>query len=176
MKNFSIFSSPTTRAWLNDVAQFLFDSIVELPKEIRPDDKERTGIKFLIREIGTRNLILDSVSKPSEAAQFFAIEKAVRSETLGHTSSQNSSDPDKMKFPGSITMNYLNKTFLQCSVSGLKGEEDVFVAVVLLARAFNVPVSYVIKMVELRGGELPWQFKKEGHYLYEMLQPLLKEA
>jgi hypothetical protein len=176
MEEFQIFNSPTTRGWLNDVAQYYFDKIVELPKEIRSDDKERTGIKYLIREIGTRNLILDSVGKPSEAAQFFAIEKAVRSETLGHATSQNSADPDKMKFPGSVTMNYLNKTFLQCSVSGLKGEEDVFVAVVLLANAFKVPVSYVIEMVELSGGELPWQFKKEGHYLYDLLQPLLKEA
>jgi hypothetical protein len=176
MENFEIFNSATIRAWLKEIAQVIFETITGLPKDIRSDDKERTGIKILLREIGTRNLILESINKPSEAAQFFAIEKAVRSEMLKHYASQNSEDSTKMRFAGSITLNYLNKTLLQCSVSGLKAEEDVFIAVILLARASKTPVSYVIDMIELGRGELPDQFKQEGHYLNKMLKPYLMET
>lgn len=170
------FSDPKKQYLFLEKVKALFKQITSLPKEVRSDDKERTGIQILIREIGTRNIFFESVFRPSKAAEFFAIEKAVRSEILGHAASQNSADPDKMKFPGSVTMNYLNKTFFQCSISGLKGEEDVFMAVVSLAEAFEVPVSYVIDVVEFSGGELPWQFSQEGNYLYDLLQPLIKEV
>ncbi len=83
MKREEFFTSHGAKVWLLDFAENLFDDLIALPKDIRPDDKERTGVKILIREIGTRNIIFESIGKPSEASQFFAIEKAVRSETLG---------------------------------------------------------------------------------------------
>ena len=84
-------------------------------------------------------LSLSLFHNPSEAAQFFAIEKAVRSETLGHSTSQNSEDYPKMKFPGSVTVfNY------QVSVSGLKVDEDVFIAVVILSKVLQQSIEATI--------------------------------
>ena len=128
------------------VAENLFQLITDLPSNIRPDEKERTGIKIFVREVGTRNLMLGSVGHPSEAAQFFATEKAVRSETLGHFSSQNSEDPGQMKFAGSVTVSFRGAKY-QASVSGLKAEEDVFIAVSLLASLLNTHASNIVTNV-----------------------------
>ena len=65
------------RQEITDVATEMFQKFINLPKDVRPDDKERSGIQVLVWQPGTRNLVLTSVKEPSEAARFFAIEKAV---------------------------------------------------------------------------------------------------
>lgn len=87
-------------------ANFWFNEIMKLPDDIRNDTKERTGISVYIRQPGTnkRNSIHFSVRQPSQDAQDFAVEKAVRFYVLGHFSSQNSADERKLHFPGSLTL------------------------------------------------------------------------
>ncbi len=158
---------------LTAVASFLFGAIIDLPKERRTDDKERTGIRFLVREIGTRNLFLSSVKEPSEAAQFFAIEKAVRSETLGDYASQNSENPDEMKFAGSVTINF-GGAKIQASVSGLKAEEDVFIAVTMLAYLLDLSANVIAKMIKENGGLLPACFEDKNHYFGDVMVSLME--
>ena len=63
---------------LTALAEELFKKIIALPKEVRGDMKERTGICVLFWVPRSRNLMIIEIGKPSEAARFFAIEKAVR--------------------------------------------------------------------------------------------------
>ncbi len=164
MNTNKFFITSCERELLLDFAEKLFDKLIYLPKDVRPDDKERTGIKILIREIGTRNIFLRSIAKPSEAAQFFAIEKAVRSETLGHATSQNSEDPEKMKYAGSVTaFNY------QVSVSGLKADEDVFIAIAVMAKFLDESIESVIFDIEEKGGLLPEWCSKKNFYHWKVL-------
>src|SRR6056297_2452844 len=86
------------------VATELFEKFVNMPKNVRPDNKERTGIQVLVWQPGTRNFLMVSVGEPSEAARFFAVEKAVRSLQNGDVSSGNSADPDIMQFSGSVSI------------------------------------------------------------------------
>ena len=148
-------------------AKEAFEEIVDLPTDVRPDEKERTGIQVLVRQPKTRNLVYLSIKNPSEAAQFFAVEKAVRSEVLFDTSSQNSEDTDIMRFAGSVTVNTDGGRYtLQASVSGLKAEEDVTVAISVLSKLLQVHPSEIRKMVERTAGKMPECFYDKTHYLY----------
>ncbi len=146
----------------------LFDKIVNLPEEIRPDTSARTGIQIFMREIGTRNSIFISIHEPSENAQTFSVEKAVRSETLGDYSSQNSEDPSQMKFRGSITVDFARDRY-QSSVSGLKGEEDAAVGVIILSLALGISVKALIERVMAKNGQIPECFFEKDHYLNTIL-------
>ncbi len=147
----------------------LFDQIVSIPDEIRVDTTDkRTGIQIFMREVGTRNSVFISIHQPSENAQTFAVEKAVRSETLGHYSSQNSEDPYEMKFRGSVTVDFAADKY-QASVSGLKGEEDVAVAVILLSLVVGLSVQYIIDKIVEKNGQLPDSFFDKRHYLNAIL-------
>lgn len=150
---------------LTILAKELFKKIIRLPKEIRPDDKKRTGIQVFLREIGTDNLIILPIFKPSERAQFFSIEKAVRSATLKQVASQNSEDPDQFQYAGSITVTLKDGTKIQASTSGLKAPEDVAISIIVLAYAVQWSVQYVIKNIRNNGGILPDFLSDQQHYL-----------
>jgi hypothetical protein len=90
------------------------------------------------------------LGKPREAAQFYAIEKAVRSEILGQAASQNSANSEKKRFAGSVTVyNY------QVSVSGLKADEDVFISIAVMAKILGESIEFVISEIAGNGGLLP---------------------
>lgn len=154
---------------LANTAATFFNRVVGLSKEVRPDEKERTGMQVFIREIGTDNIALFSASKPSERAQFFAVEKAVRSAMLGQAASQNSEDPDKMQFPGSITITLDDGTQFQASTSGLKSYEDVANSILMLSDTVQWPIEAVIKNVRDHGGMLPDFLSDQQHYLCQIL-------
>ena len=160
MNREEFFTVHSKRMSLLNFAETLFTNFTALSNVVRSDEKVRTGIKILIREIGTSNIILESIGKPSEAAQFYAIEKAVRSETLGHAASQNSANPEKKKFAGSITaFNY------QVSVSGLKADEDVFISVALMAKFLGESIENVIFEIVQKGGLLPeWSLNRNLYH------------
>jgi len=146
----------------------LFNKITGLPESIRTDEKKRTGIQILVREPGTRNLVVVAVFDPSDAARFFSIEKAVRSYIKGDFASQNSENPDDMEFAGSVTACIEGMT-IQVSVSGLKAEEDVTVAILVLASIFKVKPRSVIKNIRSNGGMLPRYLSLKSHYLSHIL-------
>ena len=135
-------------------ATFWFEQLLKLPNDIRNDDKERTGIQVFAWEPGTRNLIYFPVSNPSEAAQIFSVEKAVRSYVLDDASSQNSQDVSKLRFPGSVTVT-IDGITITVSVSGLQSHEDVFIAIQILAGIFNKTTASICLSIVEQGGELP---------------------
>jgi hypothetical protein len=137
-----------------ETAAFWFNTLMNLPNEIRQDTKERTGISVYIREPGKRNSLHFSVSQPSADATDFAVEKAVRSHVLGHVSSQNSEDPEKLQFAGSLTLE-IDGTIIQVSVSGMQSFEDVFIAIQILSRISGAYTYSVCLSIAEKGGELP---------------------
>ena len=85
---------------------------------------------------------------------WFAVEKAVRSYTRGEVTSQESENPEKMEFAGSITV-IIDGMVLQVSTSGLKGEEDMSVSVVVASRILQISTTEVCKNLISNGGKLP---------------------
>jgi hypothetical protein len=137
-----------------ETATFWFEKLMNLSNDIRKDVKERTGISVYIREPGKRNSLHFSIGAPSTDAQDFAVEKAVRSYVLGHASSQNSEDPEKLQFAGSFTLD-IDGTIIQVSVSGLQAFEDAFVSIQILARISGAYTYSVCLSIAEAGGELP---------------------
>jgi hypothetical protein len=155
-------------------AEILFGKITILPAHIRPDDKERTGIQILVRELSplniiTSNIVVISVRQPSDAAQHLVHEKAVRSAMYGDSASQNTADSNKLQYAGCVTFTLPDARKIQVSTSGLKAEEDVAVAIVLLAYILNCGIKEVVKNILDSGGKLPEFITKPPHYLFDFL-------
>lgn len=146
----------------------IFDYLTSLPKDIRPDNKERTGIRILVRVPGTRNIVGVSIHHPSEAARIFAIEKSVRTDLYDDITSQDSEDEESMKFRGCVSMK-INYEVFHSSVSGLVGSEDVAIAIIVMAISTDHTVSQVIINIKNRGGKLPAEIFQPNHYLYKLL-------
>ena len=153
---------------ISEIGTKVFDRIIGLPTDVRPaDEKPRTGIQIYIRQPGTRNSAFVSVYSPSKDAMTFSVEKSVRTEMKGDWSSQNSAEPDIMRFAGCIVVIY-NGIVYHCSVSGLKAPEDVATAVITLADVLGVSIEYVLECVKTNFGLLPEEFHT-GHYLNQIL-------
>ncbi len=162
------------RELIQNLGKELFDRITNLPEEVRYDDKPRTGIQIVARELGTRNLVMESIYEPSEAARFFAVEKTVRTECYRDITSQDSEDPEFLRFPGNVSYfkhdDRENK--FHVAVSGLKAEEDVLIGLIILSRIIKKEVYEIISIFDhcLRGGSLPDQLFDERHYLNSLLK------
>lgn len=162
------------RQLVKDFGLRLFEQITALPKDIRPDDKVRTGIQIVVRVPNTRNLVMVSVKKPSELAKFFAVEKTVRTEVNIETTSQDSQDVKELRYAGCVSIetvgkDNLKKDLVHVSVSGLQAEEDVLIAIIILSRVVNASVDEVIQEIIAYGGALPRQLSKKRHYLKKLL-------
>ncbi|MDD2680986.1 MAG: hypothetical protein PHE20_02655 [Patescibacteria group bacterium] len=160
------------------VATKLFKKFVSMPKDVRPDDKERTGIQVIVWEPGTRNLVMGSIEEPSEAARFFAIEKAVRSHMLSDMSSGNSANPDSMEFAGSVSIFYshpekkgekLQEGILRVSTSGLTAEEDVAVSVSIIARIIGCSFAETCQYIQACNGKLPAWYEEDNKGYFQFL-------
>lgn len=158
------------------VATEVFEKFVGMPKDVRPDDKERTGIQVLVWEPGTRNLVMVSIKEPSEAARFFAVEKAVRSHVLSDMSSDNSAHPPTMQFAGSLSV-FINELprsgggegILRASTSGLTAEEDAAVSAAVLAKVTGNSFVEICDSVNDFGGELPDWYDEEDRGYFQFL-------
>lgn len=146
------------------VATALFHEITNLPDDVRHDEKKRTGIQILVREPGTDNLAIVSVLEPSDRAKFFSIEKGVRSHLKGDYASQNSENTEVLEFRGSVTVSIDGMT-VQVSVSGLMGDEDVTIAIRILASIFNMKAYDIAKAIMSENGTLPPSLYTQNHYL-----------
>jgi hypothetical protein len=155
---------------LHDVAKEIFDYLVGLPQDVRFDEKPRTGIQVLLRnpDYQSEELITFPVYKPSDRAQYFVMEKSLRTELFGDATSQNTEKETEKKFRGCITVS-LEDCMFHCSVSGLYGSEDVAIAIILSARATESSIDDVIYNIMRRDGKLPKEFSQPGHYLFELL-------
>jgi len=158
-----------------EVAAFgtiLFEKIMNIPQKVRNDDKERTGIRIMIRETQSRNLIIVPVLKPSPLTEFFVVEKAVRSEIKGDYTSGNSHDQSLFRFHGSITIEIGGKK-IQISVSGLQEEEDTAFAIKIAAHIFKLTESGIIDYLSNKHehGRLPASVigRNKDNYLYKFM-------
>lgn len=157
------------------VATEMFEKFVSMPKSVRPDEKERTGIQVLVWEPGTRNLVMVSIKEPSEAAKFFAVEKAVRSHILSDMSSNDSAHPPTMQFAGSLSV-FLDELpghadeegILRASTSGLTAEEDAATSAAILAKITGVPFSKICDSVN-NYGDLPDWYNEENRSYFQFL-------
>lgn len=168
------------RALIQQLGTELFEKIINLPYEIRFDEKPRTGIQIVTRAIYPEQLVMTTVKKPSERALFYAVEKTVRTESFCHATSADSADPERGKHPGCVI--YLPKEEgmfpYHVSVSGLKSEEDVAIALIILSRIIDKSVSEVTENIMMAGegmfnedlGTLPEEIFDKQHYLYKLLQ------
>lgn len=147
-----------------------YDEIMALSHEERDDTNVRTGVQIFIREpgISERNSIFSSIYHPSEDAMAFSVEKAVRSYTLGHAASQNSEDPDKLQYRGSLTVT-IDGITIQASCSGLTGDQDVYVSVIILSRIFACSTWHIMNKINEAGGELPEHFAFQNSYFDRLL-------
>lgn len=147
-----------------------YDEIMALSQEERCDTSIRTGIQIFIREpgISERNSIFSSIYHPSEDAMAFAVEKAARSFALGHAASQNSEIPEKLQYRGSLTVT-IDGVTMQASCSGLTGDQDVYVSVIILSRIFACSTWHIMNKVNEAGGELPEHFAFRDSYFDRLL-------
>ncbi|MFA5155151.1 MAG: hypothetical protein WC453_01850 [Patescibacteria group bacterium] len=152
-----------------------FEAITGLPVSIRGADKNRTGIRVNIGDMDNegRNFTAFSAFKPSEFGIYFAAEKVARMRALGEVSSANSAN-DKLRFPGAIAVT-LNGYVYSCGVSGLRSEEDVFIAVMNLSCALQMSPWDVCANVRQHGGVLPDCFMDIDHYLHAAVNSMRVE-
>lgn len=154
------------RAEILAVARSWFNRIMALPTDVRADVKQRTGIQVLVHNLDTRELINASIGEPSERAVFYAAEKAVRSELYEEKTSEDSADPELCRYPGSVTFSY-HKVSIQASISELKSEEEVLIAVMILSYIFQYPPASICAQLISENSELPDAAFDEDNYLYE---------
>jgi len=148
----------------------LFNKITAIDPELRKDEKPRTGIQILLRDIiESRNLCMVSIGKPSFYAQYLACEKSNRTEWYKHFSSQNSQNPEKGKFRGCVAIKMFDKIY-HASVSGLQADEDVTIAIILLSRVFGIHIDEVMESIQSNGGALPKALSDKSHYLYKFME------
>lgn len=155
-----------------EFAKTLFAHMRDLSTKYRPGRKESSGIQVYLRELeNNENYIFFSILQPSKEALILSIANAVRAETLGHYSSQNSENLEEWKTAGSVTIN-LDFNKFQVSVTGLTSEQNALCAVVLLAYATEQDVGFVVREILDHAGQLPSSFFKKGHYLEGELSSL----
>lgn len=161
------------REKLTSLAYELFEKIQEVPAEVRGDDKLRTGIMVLVKRANSRNPMMIKIHQPSDAAQFFVVEQAVRSAMLRQPTSQNSEDEDSNKYAGSITVTPEVGVHYQVSTSGLQSSEDVAISVRIMAELLDWRVLDVLSNIHSKDGALPEFFTNQDHYAKHYLNPII---
>ncbi len=146
------------------ISQMLFNKIISTPKEVRGDDKKRTGIQVLVRQLATANLVNISILNPSQLAKFFVCEKSTRLELLGDSTSEDTKDEAIMRFPGAIHI-VADGMRYHVSVSGLQAHEDVAIAVYIAAYLAELSAKEICTQINLNDGTLPQTLYEENHYL-----------
>lgn len=152
---------------LTMLAHRVFDAFVSMPKNIRPDEKERTGAHIVVTH--QDEFLFVPVYLPSDRAIHYSHEKLVRAGINQHCSSQNTRDIKKKQFAGMLGIaGFKGDAFsyvLQVSTSGLKEPEDVAMDIIFIAWFYNMSTSATKKMVASFGAELPEEFDDPNHYI-----------
>lgn len=156
------------KADVQHLGNLLFDEIKNTPYPTRRDDRERTGLAILVRELGGDNQIYVTVDQPSDGARFYVSEKATRSEIFEHWTSGNSADKSKRRYHGCITFRIDGKRY-QVSTSGLQEGEDVAVSLRVASQLSSEKVSTIMADIRSHGGILPDWVEDKSHYLYKVM-------
>lgn len=163
---------PELKPQVMKLARKLYREIINSRGRI--DDKLRTGLSLSMWTLPmSRNLLIGSVRKPSDAAIVLSVQKSTISNERGDYSSMNHEDPSNMLFPGSLTIDFNGYSI--CSAgSGLIGFEDAAIAAISLAfvtkqKVFDVLLD-VFKERNGKFGKLPEEFSQDGHYINTLLK------
>jgi len=160
----------TKKDSLTKLGEDLFAKWQILPAEIRQDDKNRPGMKFIIKVPRTKNILGIKVFNPTDIAEDFASEKSARTDLLGHATSQDSEDVSQNHHRGCVSYyDEENGIVYHASGSGAPGSVDVTFSLILLSSAINVSISSIIQNIRDRDGMLPEEIFTEGHYLKTFL-------
>lgn len=151
------------------IASDAYHLIYMTPDKMRPKGAEKNGVVVLVRYPDDDQKIIFGVRYPGDESYFYAIEQAIRMETLGHSSSVNSVDFRKGKRAGCLAIKKQGKT-VQVSVHGLEPAENVHLAATILAFVAEISPAQVCREVRENGGELPEEFFIEKHYLFKFEQ------
>lgn len=164
------------REELSALAHELFQKITGLDPTIRKDVKERKGIQVVCCVPGTRNLIVIPVGQPTETAQFFSIEKAVRTDLSDDMTSDESANEKLCQFIGAVAYDgekeEHEELYVIVSTSGLLGIEDSAISCILQGKIWGIPPREVIE--KLRDIRLSSELFQPGHYLYEIIEEYSK--
>ncbi|MDR0282971.1 MAG: hypothetical protein LBI53_06950 [Candidatus Peribacteria bacterium] len=163
---------------LINLAHKLFMDITALPKEVRNDEKERTGIAVFIAPRLCDNFIRFKIGTSSDRAIWYAQRKAKSLEKGDFLITRDFENPEHAIWAGGITTDgWVDETknetnperlWLYIGVSGLKAEEDEVVAIILAAAVLDVNSK---KMVDhMIYGEISENIRTKGHYLYEVVK------
>lgn len=162
------------RKFIAELGLELFDYLTGLSEDIRTDNEERTGIQIFGKVAGTKNIVTVAVRDPSEETRIYAIEQAVRTECFMHKTSQDSEDIGRNQLAGSVSMYFDGKDIdgedIHLSVCGLKPEENVVLAIILLAKILEVSIDEVIYDIQQDNGTLPDEIFQKDHYLKKLIK------
>ncbi|MDR0860516.1 MAG: hypothetical protein LBO09_06155 [Candidatus Peribacteria bacterium] len=154
------------------LAEELFKKIIGLDPKVRIDTKERKGVQVFCCVPGSRNLLILRVGEPSEAAQFFSIEKAVRTDLSDDMTSDESAEEKLCRFPGAVAFNGSKEEnpdlWVIVSTSGLLGAEDSVISCIIQGKIWGISPREII--ADLRGFRLSEGITQEGHYLNALIE------
>ena len=153
-----------------DLATIVYDDILRSP--IRLDDKERTGIRVLVKIEGTKDMIFVDVYRPSEKTMYFASEKTIRCERDGLWSSGDNANLKEDKYHGCIVIVIGGKKVF-ISVSGLKEEEDTLVALFIGTYMTLSTLGDVMAVIMSHNGIIHDTILDKEYYLYPLMQPFI---
>lgn len=166
-----------------EIASELFEKFTNMPKTVRTDEKERTGVQVVVWEPGTRNLIMVSVGEPSEAARFLAVEKAVRANAYADGTSSESEVASLNRFAGALSIFWdfgetekgQGRSEIFASTSGLKSEEDVAISIAVLAKITGKKFSEICDIIFHCDGQLPTWYDSGNRSYFGFLFEELSE-
>jgi hypothetical protein len=144
----------------------LLNEMINLPGITKRGKGARNKINVLLQEMGTENKISSSIYKLEEKLPDFS-GRAI--EPLGDFALIENEEFEDSKFPNAVTVDVeINGVKFQARVSGLTKKENTCVAVILLARASNSSVGYILfKIKENKMSNYP--FKKKNYPLLKIL-------
>ena len=163
-------------AEVKKLAEKLFLEITSLPKEVRGDDKEKTGIAVFIASRYSDNYLRFAIGTPSDRAS--AQVKAEMLEFPDIFTTRARDNPEQAIYAGGISTEGWyddkknetnpNRLWLNVGVSGLKPEENEVIAIILAATILEVnPREMVDWMIY---GPISEKITQVGHYLHEIIE------
>jgi hypothetical protein len=163
---------------VKNLAEKLFMEITALPKEVRSDEKERTGISVFIAVKRSDNYIRFNIGTPSDRAIRYAQRKAEMLEFANIYTTRAWENPEKAIWAGGIaTEGWIgekenetnpNQHWLLVGVSGLKSEEDETIAIILIATILKVNPKELLQAMIYH--EISENITEKGHYLCEIIE------
>ena len=163
---------------IKTLAEKVLSEIMKVPKEIRNNTKESTGVAVFLSPRQCDNYLRFNIGDPSDQDIRYSQRKAEMLDFTGYYTTRKHEDSEKAIYPGGISTdgcigeqpNETNpkKLWLNIGVSGLKPDEDETIAIIILAAILDVTPKEMVKNIVY--GPISENITRKGHYLYEIIQ------